>query len=290
MPVVKNRIESKGFELVNEDSLNNFLCKERVRSTGYISREIAQKIKKEFNVEGVLIGSITSYYPLKNPQVGLLARFIDPTSGVILWANQASATGEDFTTILGLGTIKSMEKLILDVVDRLLNSFSVTPVYKEKEQTHRVAVMPFQNKSGRHDAGLVVTYMFLCDLLKQGGFEPVDYGDIRRLVVDLRVRSRGEVDYRSIESFSEGLDVDGILVGTVELYSDGLDTSSPHEVTISARLINARKEKILWSDSVQVKGDQDIIVLDWGRIRAVDSVAYEAVKKLTRKMEKAKWQ
>ena len=290
MPVVKNRIESKGFELVNEDSLNNFLCKERVRSTGYISREIAQKIKKEFSVEGVLLGSITSYYPIKNPQVGLLARLIDPTNGVILWANQASATGEDFTTILGLGTIKSMEKLILDVVDRLLNSFSVTPVYKEKEQTHRVAVMPFQNKSGRHDAGLVVTYMFLCDLLKQRGFEPVDYGDIRRLVVDLGVRSRGEVDYRSIESFSEGLDVDGILVGTVELYSDGLDTSSPPEVAISARLINARKDKIIWSDSIQVKGDQGIIALDWGRIRAVDSVAYKVVTKLIQRMEKAKWQ
>jgi TolB-like protein len=290
MPVLKNRIESKGFEFVNGDSLNNFLCKERVRSTGYISGDIAQKIKKEFNVEGVLVGSITSYYPQKNPQVGLLARLIDPTNGVILWANQASATGEDFTTILGLGMITSMEKLIPEVVDRLLNSFSVTPVYKEKEQTRRVAVMPFQNKSGRQDAGMVVTYMFLCDLLKQKGFEPVDFGDIRRLVVDLRVRSRGELDYKNIKSFSEGLDVDGIVVGTVEQYSDGLDTSSPPAVAISARLINARKDRILWSDSVQVKGDQDIIVLDWGRIRAVDSVAYEAVKKLIRKMEKAKWQ
>jgi len=132
--------------------------------------------------------------------------------------------------------------------------------------------------------------MFLCDLLKQKGFEPVDYGDIRRLIVDLRVRSRGELDYRNIKSFLEGINVDGIIVGTVELYSDGLDTSSPPEVAISARLINAREDRIIWSDSVEVKGDQDIIVLDWGRIRAVDSVAYEVVKKLIRKMEKAKWQ
>jgi TolB-like protein len=290
MPVVKNRIESKGFELVNQDSLNNFLCKERVRSTGYISRDIAQKIKKEFDVKGVVVGSITSYYPLKNPQVGLLARLIDPANGVIVWTNQASATGEDFTTILGLGTIKSMEKLIPVVVDRLLNSLSVTPVYKEKEQTHRVAVMPFQNKSGRRDAGIVVTYMFLCDLLKKKGFEPVDYGDIRRLIVDLRVRSRGELDYKNIKSFSEDLNVDGIIVGTVEQYSDGLDTSSPPAVAISARLINAGKDRILWSSSEQVNGDQDIIVLDWGRIRAVDSVAYEAVTRLIEKMEEVKWQ
>jgi len=290
MPVVKGRLEAKGFELVDDDSLNKFLLKERVRSTGYISRDIATKMERELNAKAVLVGSITSYYPLKNPQVGILARLIDSASGVILWANQASATGEDFTKILGLGTIRSMDKLIPVVVDRLLDSFTIASPQKEKELTHRVAVVPFQNKSKHRDAGTIVTYMFLVDLLKQEGFEPAEYGDIRRLTVDLRVRSRGELDYRSIESFSEGLDVDGILVGTVELYSDGLDTSSPPEVTISTRLINARKEKILWSDSVQVKGDQDIIVLDWGRIRAVDSVAYKAVRKLIQKMEKAKWQ
>jgi TolB-like protein len=290
MPVVKNKMESKGFELVNEDSLNNFLCKERVRSTGYISREIAQKIKKEFNVEGVLVGSITSYYPIKNPQVGMLGRLIDPANGAILWANQASATGEDFTTILGLGTITSMDKLILVVVDRLLDSFTIAFPQKEKELTHRIAVMPFQNKSRHQDAGTIVTYMFLVDLLKQKGFEPVDYGDIRRLTVDLRVRSRGELDYKNIKSFSEALNVDGIIVGTVELYSDGLETSSPPEVAISARLINARKDRILWSDSVQGKGDQHIIVLDWGRIRAIDSVAFKTVTRLIEKMEEAKWQ
>jgi TolB-like protein len=290
MPVVKNRLDIKGFELVDEDSLNKFLLKERVRSTGYISTGMARKMEKELNVKAVLIGAITSYYPIKNPQVGILARLIDSASGVILWANQASATGEDFTTILGLGTIKSMDKLIPVVVDRLLDSFSVASPQREKELTHRVAVMPFQNKSGRQDAGIVVTYMFLCDLLKKKGFEPVDYGDIRRLIVDFRVRSKGELDYKNIKSFSEGLNVDGIIVGTVEQYSDGLDTSSPPTVAISARLINAREDSILWSDSVRVKGDQDIIVLDWGRIRAVDSVAYEAVTRLIEKMEEAKWQ
>ena len=290
MPVVKDRLEAKGFELVDEDSLNRFLLKERVRSTGYIFRDIAQKMEKELNVKAVLIGAITSYYPVKNPQVGVLARLIDSASGVVLWANQASATGEDFTTILGLGTITSLDKLIPIVVDRLLDSFTIASAQKEKELTHRVAVMPFQNKSRRQDAGMIVTYMFLVDLLKQKGFEPLEYGEIRRLIVDLRVRSKGEIDYKNIESFSDTLNVDGIVVGTVELYSDGLDTSSPPEVAISARLISARKDKILWSDSVQARGDQDIIVLDWGRIRAVDSVAYKAVRKLIQRMEKAKWQ
>src|SRR4030065_2092254 len=124
MPVIKSQLEKKGLEIVDDDSLNKFLLKERIRSTGYVSRDIAQKMGKELNVKAILVGSITSYYPIKNPQVGILARLIDSTNGVILWANQASATGEDFTKILGLGTVKTMDRLIPIVVGRLLGSFS----------------------------------------------------------------------------------------------------------------------------------------------------------------------
>src|SRR4030042_3528751 len=125
MPVLKSQLEKKGLEIVDDDSLNKFLLKERVRSTGYVSRDIAQKMEKELHVKAVLVGSITSYYPLKNPQVGMLARLIDSSHGVILWANQASATGDDFTKILGLGTVRSMDELIPIVVDRLFTSFGV---------------------------------------------------------------------------------------------------------------------------------------------------------------------
>jgi TolB-like protein len=180
--------------------------------------------------------------------------------------------------------------LISIVGDRLLASFSITPLYKEKELTHRIAVMPFQNKSRNKDAGTIATYMFLVGLLKNKGFEPVEYGEVRRLVVDLRVRYKGELDYKNIKALSEALNVDGILVGTVELYSDGLDTSTPPEVAISARLINARKNRIIWSDSVQLNGDEDIVAFDWGRIRSVDGVSYKVVTKLIQKMESTKWQ
>src|SRR4030042_3428300 len=252
MSVLKSQLEKKGLEIVDDDSLNKFLLKERIRSTGYVSRDIAQKMGKELNVKAVLVGSITSYYPIKNPQVGILARLLDSANGVILWANQASATGEDYTKILGLGTVKTMDRLIPIVVGRLLDSFSNETSPKAKELTHRIAVMPFQNKSKHKDAGMVVTSMFLVELFKNKGYEPVEYGDIRRLIVDYRIRHRGELDYKNIEGLSEALGADGIVVGTVELFSDGLDTSSPPEVAISARLINARKSRILWSDSIQV--------------------------------------
>jgi TolB-like protein len=288
MSVLRDRLEARGLDVLNEDSLNRFLLKERIRSTGYISRDIARKIGEELNVQAILVGSVNSFFPGENPRVGFSARLINSSDGSILWANHASATGEDFATVLGLGKVKTIDRLISKVIDKLLDSFSITPHYKEIESTYRIAVMPFQNKSKIKDAGMIATYMFLVELFKNQRFQPVEYGEIRRLTVDLRVRGKGELDLKNTEAISKSLGADGILVGTVELYNEGEGTLPP-EVIISARLIDARKNRILWYDGYQYNGDEGIIVLDWGRIRSAENVAYKAVSKLVKEMSKAKW-
>ena len=83
--------------------LNKFLLKERIRSTGYISKDIAGKLGEELNVKAIMVGSINSFSIGENPRIGFSARLVDSSDGAILWANHAAATGEDFTTILGLG-------------------------------------------------------------------------------------------------------------------------------------------------------------------------------------------
>lgn len=288
MPVMKGRLEAKGLDMLDEDTLNRFLLKERIRSTGYISSDIARKLKEELNVNAILVGSVNSFSPGENPGVGLSARLINSSDGTILWADHASATGEDFTKILGLGRVKDLDRLIPKVIDKLLASFTTTPPYKEIESTYKIAVMPFQNKSKVKDVGMIATYMFLVELFKSRRFVPVEYGEVRHLVVDLRVRGKGELDLKNTEAISKSLGVDGIIVGTVELYKEEEGTFPP-EAVISARLIDARKDRILWYDSFQLNGDDGIIILDWGRIRSAENVAYKAVSKLVKEMGKAKW-
>ncbi|VAX31587.1 hypothetical protein MNBD_NITROSPIRAE02-975, partial [hydrothermal vent metagenome] len=276
----------KGFDLVDEDSLNRFLLKERVRATGYISRDMARKLGKELNVTAVFLGSVNLFSRRENPGLGFSARLVDSSSGLILWADNASATGDDFTSILGLGRIKTMDKLLPRVADRLLASFTARPPRKDTENTYRIAVMPFRNNSGVSDAGMIATYMFLVELFKNPVFEPVEYGEVRRAVVDLRVRERGELDYMDMKALSDSLGVDGFLVGTVDLYSDGLNASSSPEVSIAARIVDARKNRLLWCDSSQLRGDDNVFILDWGRIRSVDGVASRVVLKLVERAEK----
>jgi TolB-like protein len=288
VPLLRDRLEAKGFGVLDDDSLNRFLLKNRVRSVGYISTDMARKLGEELNVKAVLVGSINSFYTGKNPQIGFSARLIDTSDGTIIWANHAAATGEDFVGILGLGRVKTMDRLASRVLNELLDSFDITPPYKERESTYRIVVMPFHNESKTKDAGMIATYMFIIELFKSKVFEPLSYGDVRNLVVNLRFRGRGEIDYKYMNKISESSGVDGILVGTVELYKENEGTAPP-EAVISARLINARTDRILWYDSYQYKGDEGIFILDWGRIRSAENVAYKVVSELVKDMDEVKW-
>ncbi|MBE0425680.1 MAG: hypothetical protein IBX72_03430 [Nitrospirae bacterium] len=289
MPALRSKLEAEGFKLLDEESLNRFLLKERIRSTGYISWDMSRKMHEELQVSAILIGSVNSFSEKTDPEVGFTARLINASDGTIIWANHAAATGEDFTTILGLGRVKAIEKLADRLLDRLLKSFSIMPSDKEIESTYRIAVMPFYNKTKIRNIGMVVTNMFIVELFKNKKFIPIEFGEVRRLIVDLRVRERGEINFKNTEAIYDLSGVDGIIVGTVEIYKEGLESVSPPETNISARLIDARKNRILWSDFDHFKGDDDIIVLDWGRIRSAENVAFKSVKRLVKEISKAKW-
>jgi len=288
MPELKRQIKKDGFDVVDKKILEEFLIKNRIRDTGYISQDVAMKTKRELHAAAVLVGSVVSFSTAENPQFGIVARLIDSSSGDILWADYASGTGEDFSKILGIGRLQTIDRLIPEITDRLFVSFSAVK-HKMKEAAFRIAVVPFQNKSRYRDAGSIVAQMFLTELFRSQNFELVEYGDVRRSLIDYRVRYRGELDYSNIKALSESLGVDGILVGTVESYSDGVETKSPPEVSITARLLDAGKNRILWYNHFSLNGDDLIRVLDFGKIRSVDKVGYKAVSELVKTMETANW-
>lgn len=285
MPDLKSLLERKGYEVLDWDSVEGFLCEQRVRATGYVSRDLALKIKDEFAANAILVGSVVLFRSGGDPGLGLSARLIDTSSGAILWADYASATGYDFAGILELGRIRTMYKLIPRVVQELFASFSTEPPYKEIESAYKIAVMPFKNTTAFRNGGMIVTYMFLDELLKNRKFVPVEYGGIRKTMIEKRIRYKGELNFKNIKALKETLGVDSILVGTVERYSAG----SIPGVAVTARLLDAGKNRILWYKRQQLDGDEGIIVFDWGKLRTADKVAHKVVSKLVDKMADTEW-
>ncbi len=289
MPLIKEKIQKKGLSVVDEEEMNIFLLKERVRSTAYISKEISRKLSDELKVDFVLLGSINTFLKMENPHIGLCARLVRCSDNSIIWADHEAATGEDFVTILGIGKIETIDELAKEVVNKLFNSFDINAPHKEIESTYRIAVMPFYNKTRVRGIGMAITYMFITELLKSEKFVPLEFGDVWQLIVNLRIREKGELSFKNMKSISNLSMVDGIIVGAIDTYREGLSDTAPPEVSISARLLDARENKIRWSDFYTYKGDDDIIILDWGRIRSVENVAYKAVSRLVKEMGRAEW-
>jgi TolB-like protein len=286
LPTLIHNLEKKGFEVVNKEPLNSFICKERVRTSGYVSAELAGKIRKEFNVSQILTGAIISFSDEDVPEFGILARLIDASDGTILWADYASATGEDFIRILGLGRLKTIFSLIPKVMDKLFASFNVPEFDRQRDPLYRIAVMPFKNSSDFSNAGTIAMYMFMVELIKSREFSPVEFGDIRDSIIELRIRNKGELSYRHMNALSKSLDVRGILVGVIDTYSDGTASASPPVAGMTVRLIDSSDHKIVWYNSGLLTGEDSLIALDWGRIRSVHAVAYQLVSNLVEDMKK----
>lgn len=288
--LLRESLKNKGFELLDEDLLWGFLKKERIRSTAYISRDLAKRLLDEFHVSAVMLGAVYAFSDRENPEVDLSARLVETSGGRIIWAEFALATGEDFTGILGLGTIRSRDKLADRMMKKLLATMPSELSVNNNDKGYRIAVMPFRNNSAQPFAGMIATYMFIVELFKTEGFIPVEYGEVRKAIVSTRTRSRGEIDYNSLEMISETVDVDGILVGVVETYEENARRAAPPEAAITVRLIDARGKRVVFSEIEELNGNEGIWVLEKGKIWSVNNVANKIISKTIKRMGKLKWQ
>ncbi|RJR22632.1 MAG: hypothetical protein C4581_00745 [Nitrospiraceae bacterium] len=289
LPLLIDKLSKRGFEVVDDDDLTDFLCKERIRTTGYISRELSGKVRKRFNASAVLTGAIVSFSTDEIPEFGVLARLIDTSDGTIIWADYTAATGEDFIAVLELGRLKTVFSLIPKVIDILFASFNAEDLNGNIKPVPRIAVMPFKNNTEFNNAGIITTYMFIVEILRSKQFLPIEYGDTRDIIIKQGIRRKGDIGYENIGELSTELKARGIVVGVVDNYSDGAVGSTAPSVGITARLVDGSNKKILWYNSYRLSGEENIIALDWGRIRSVHSVAYRAVSRLVKEMSKKKW-
>jgi TolB-like protein len=290
MPLINSLLEGRGYEVVDEHATADFLCREDLRTTTHLPRDAARKAGRSLKVKTILAGTVFSYSRGDNPKIGVSARLIDAASGQIIWADYTSHTGEDFKTVLGLGKITSVTKLAPRVLRRLFLSFTSEPEPASTESMYRVAVLPFKNLSKDRNAGMIVSHLFLVQLFKHELFEPVEYGDIRKAMVDLRVRRKGELRYEHANGLSSLLGAGAILTGTVEDFSEGVAQTYPPSVAISARLLDGRNNKIVWFNTHKLDGEDKITAFDWGKMRAPDIVAHAVVSELVNSMKTARWQ
>ena len=308
MPVLERALRDHGYRLAEEEKLEGFLGRNRIRSTGELSRTHLTAARRDLDAAVAMVGSITIFNDLAGyPQWGVSARLLDTGSGAIVWAGSAGFTGDDFTIALGLGTITSPQRLAEETVKELLRDLpapgepAVFPPWRRSllsrmlriRASYRsptldtnppklVAVLPFENLSERRGAGRIVGDIFTSALVRSRFYEIVEPGTVTEALRAIGVVPYGNIDLETLAALRERLKVDAIILGTVLEYSEGLKrgaVTSP-EVVFDARMLDAEDGIIVWFAERVRNGDDTRIAMHFGTIRAMVPLVSSAANEL----------
>lgn len=130
--LVKKELNGKGWILITKDeAVEDFLAKRRIRYTGGITKLTVKEMGKIFGADSVMVGSINQFSAINGKMsVSITARLVGTIDGNILWADTLCYTSHDFSGLLGLGAITSINALtsrvVRDIVKGITDNFLIT--------------------------------------------------------------------------------------------------------------------------------------------------------------------
>lgn len=128
-------------EVIPQEVLEQFFIKRRIRRISSVNQAIVRKLKRSLGADVLIIGSINVLSGGDNPQVDISAQVVDTVDSSIIWMNSVSFSGNDFATILGIGKIRSLEKLVEIAIKDL---FKNMPDILEKSREKKRGMVPFE--------------------------------------------------------------------------------------------------------------------------------------------------
>ncbi|MFQ6039846.1 MAG: CsgG/HfaB family protein [Candidatus Poribacteria bacterium] len=148
-------------------------------------------------------------------------------------------------------------------------------------QIRYIAVLPFDNISGHPDAGRKAVNLLLTELARTGLFEIAGVGEVEKSLRRLRIRTTAEVDLSKLKSLGEQLNVQAIVVGSVDEYEVRQEKSITIPiVAISARMLNVQTGDILWTISDTHDGRDWETVFGFGRIISLTELAQIVISEM----------
>jgi hypothetical protein len=148
---------------------------------------------------------------------------------------------------------------------------------------NRILLLTFGNETSVRFAGHVVTNQIL-SALHQSGFDIVDPGRVREVMLSQREFMQGEISTKLRSKLYEELGVDFILTGTVSHYTTIRSPQMLDEptVTFEARLIDARQGNIVWARAFAREGKDTAWILNFGHVYGLGTLSNRMARKLAR--------
>lgn len=148
---IKKEMLGKGYFIVDGDEVEDFLVKRRIRYTNTVARLTAREAGSALSADAIMLGSVDIFEDKDEMVIGITARLVSSKDGSIIWAEHVSSSGHDHEGLLGLGVVKSVDKLISmatrDLIENLSNVRTVESELRPFEVSS-IAFLPANAKFG----------------------------------------------------------------------------------------------------------------------------------------------
>jgi TolB-like protein len=290
MPIVRERLTTAGFGLIEDDLLQDLLRRDRVRDTGQLSQQQAQEISRETGTNWILIGSIDCYRKGDQPEIGLSARLLNSYTGEVVWAATRSATGADHTGLLGLGVITSADRLAELAIDDMIQELrewwmawfvNAQVIVGKSKAKSSIMVIPLEYTGSLTTAGQM-TDNILVSLLMQRGYRVIEPGALNQQLSASGIAPRDGIDLATLKTLQESLDADYCLTGAAESYqeTDQFEENDIPTVQVSLRLLKAESGQLIWARQVEHRGDDFVKIFQLGRVYGTSRLMALSLKEL----------
>lgn len=129
------------FKVIPQNTLKEFFIEKRIRRIALINRAMVRELGKTLGIDLLMMGSINALSEGDNPVIDVSVHIVDTTNASIIWMKSVTIEGNDFAKFLGIGRIKSIEKLSEIALEKLFKDI-LLPFKRKKTQND--AMPPFE--------------------------------------------------------------------------------------------------------------------------------------------------
>jgi TolB-like protein len=143
----------------------------------------------------------------------------------------------------------------------------------------RIAVLPFENLSGRENAGDVVTDYFQSAMAADARFVTVELGETYDVLRRHRIRSSWLLTGEQISTLGKELNIDYILTGSILEYDEYENSylGRVPQVSFNTRLVDCKSGETIWTAVSNGRGDRGEVAFGIGTITSAEVLAREMV-------------
>lgn len=288
-------LRQKGFDIVEEETIQKFMARNRIRYTGGLDIATAKAFNEQAKVDGILIISVELYSDTVPPKIALISRLVSTgDNATISWIDGVGMAGDDNPGILALGLIEDPKVLTKKAVKSLVDSLArymandgekvakIPKRYQPRiafrspllgaDRKYTVAVVPFLNRSERKYAGEILVLHFIRQLKHFEQFEVIEPGIIRQELLSLRIIMEEGISLDQADAVLSVLNAELVLSGKVIDYQDYRGGWGKPIVEFSAALIERKGQRVIWSSTSYNEGDEGVFFFDLGRVNTAHTL------------------